>query len=99
MLVRKLPVKLAPETMQADELNRAGQMQAKSRSVWMCVSYRSIHPSIHLFTVYMSVCDFEQPPRVDPAYSQRRPKEKTRPVLLMKEPPTPVSGMSFLQQS
>lgn len=47
MLVRKLPVKLALETVQADGPNRAGWKQAKSRPVFMCVCLESIYQSIH----------------------------------------------------
>lgn len=50
VLVRKLPVKLALETTQADGLNRAGWMRAKSRAcLYVCMSvclvpiYQSIH--------------------------------------------------------
>ena len=47
MLVRKLPVKLALETMQADGLNRAGVSQSSCVCVCVSVCGVSIYQSVH----------------------------------------------------
>lgn len=88
MLVRKLLVKFALETKQADGPNRAGRMQARSQSVFMCVCEPVQHLSINLFTMCMSVCDFEQTRRLlklTPHFHSVDLRKKNLPVLLMKE--------------